>query len=85
MCVKIGITKGKTWKDALKRSSGFKGYEIRIQKLVQGTLQSVNELEFALHEKYKAYKYTSEWAFGGHQELFQLDKLSDILADLAQH
>lgn len=73
-CIKIGITKGRTWKDVLKRSSGFKGYDIRIQKLVQGSLEEVFHLEQYLHEKWSNYKYTVQNKFAGHTELFELNE-----------
>lgn len=78
-CVKIGITKGRSWKDAIKRSSGFKGYDIRIQKTVAGTLEEVYYLEDYLHELWHEYRYYDSHVFGGHTELFNIDKLSEIL------
>ena len=40
-CLKIGIASGKNWKDVLKRSRGFTGYDIRIQKTYHDTLYNV--------------------------------------------
>lgn len=73
VCIKIGITKGTSNKDVLKRVSHFKGYETRIQKLVFGTLEEIYYLEQYLHEKWAHKKYTSKWKFGGYSELFEMD------------
>tara|TARA_R110000772_G_scaffold66361_1_gene147882 strand:- start:76760 stop:77116 length:357 start_codon:yes stop_codon:yes gene_type:complete len=79
-CVKIGITKGKSFKDAVKRSAGFKGYDIRIQKLIKGTLEEVYDLEQVLHEEYKEYSFKPTQKFGGHTECFHISILSSVLA-----
>lgn len=81
-CVKIGITKGRNWKAAIKRSSGFNGYDIRIQKIVSGTLEEVFYLEDYLHELWAEHRYYGASKFGGHTELFTIDKLSEILASI---
>lgn len=81
-CVKIGITKGKNWKDAIKRSRGFNGYEIRIQKLVVGTLEEVFYLEDYLHELWSEHRYFGSHKFGGHTELFNIDQLKNIIASV---
>ena len=81
-CVKIGITKGKDWRHAIKRSSGFKGYDIRIQKTVAGTLEEVFYLEDYLHELWEDHRYYGSHRFGGHTELFNIDKLSEILTSI---
>lgn len=81
-CVKIGITKGRNWKAAIKRSSGFNGYDIRIQKIVPGTLEEVFYLEDYLHELWADYRYYGASKFGGHTELFEINKLSEILASI---
>jgi len=81
-CVKIGITKGRNWKAAIKRSSGFNGYEIRIQKIVAGTLEEVYYLEEYLHELWSEHRYHGASKFGGWTELFNIDKLSEILASV---
>ena len=81
-CVKIGITKGRSWKAAIKRSSGFNGYDIRIQKVVSGTLEEVFYLEDYLHELWAEHRYYDSHRFGGHTELFTIDKLSNILASV---
>lgn len=72
-CLKIGIAKGRNWKDVIKRSAGFKGYEIRIQKVVPGQLEEIYYLEQYLHELWAHKKYKSPWSFGGHTELFEMD------------
>jgi len=77
-CVKIGITKGRSYKDISKRASGFKIYEHRVQKLIQGTLLEVYRLEQKLHKQFAEFKYTPE-KFGGHTECFQINKLKEIL------
>ena len=74
VCIKIGIAKGRNWKDVLKRAAGFKGYEVRIQKVVTGPLEDIYYLEQYLHELWADKKYKSEWKFGGHTELFELDQ-----------
>lgn len=77
--VKIGITKGTNFRDAIKRSLGFTGYEIRIQKLVQGTLEEVFYLEQYLHELWLDEKYKPTQKFGGHTECFNIAALPEIL------
>lgn len=72
-CIKIGIAKGNTWKDVIKRAAGFKGYDLRIQKVVTGRLEDIYFLESYLHEKWSDFKYHSKWSFGGHTELFVLN------------
>lgn len=78
-CVKIGITKGKSFKDAIKRSSGFNGYDIRIQKLVKGTLEEVYNLEQTLHSEYKDFRFKPAHKFGGHTECFDIEILPSVL------
>jgi hypothetical protein len=72
-CIKIGIAKGKNWKDVIRRSAGFTGYEIRIQKVVHGKLEEIYYLEQYLHELWQDQKFTSDHKFGGHTELFLLN------------
>ncbi len=81
-CVKIGITKGTNYRDAIKRSRGFKNYDIRIQKLVSGPLEDIYYLEEYLHELWSEHRYYEATKFGGHTELFKLDKLKEILASI---
>lgn len=72
-CIKIGITKGKSFQNVTKRAYAFTGYEHRVQKLVKGTLEEVYLLEQKLHEKWKHKKYVPKHWFSGHTELFELD------------
>lgn len=76
-CYKVGIAKGKNWKDVLKRSTGFKVYEARIQKVVSGTLYEVWQLEQFLHASFKDMDlhYKPDEKFGGWTECFKLSKL----------
>lgn len=71
-CIKIGIAKGTSWKHIIKRASGFTGYDLRIQKVVKGTLENIYYLEQYLHELWQDYKYNSDRRFGGHTELFEV-------------
>ena len=80
--VKIGITKGTNFKDAIKRSLGFKGYEIRIQKLVYGGLEEIFYLEQYLHELWLEEKFEPTQKFGGHTECFNIGALSKILKSI---
>lgn len=78
-CVKIGITKGSSNKDVLKRSKGFLGYDIRIQKLIHGTLEDMFNLEQSLHNKWNDYRYLDSHKFPGYTELFKIEILPKIL------
>jgi hypothetical protein len=78
-CLKIGITKGKSWKDAIKRSKGFDGYEIRIQKIVEGTLEEVYNLEQTLHAEFKEFQFHPSNSFGGKTECFEISILKNVL------
>lgn len=80
--VKIGITKGTNFRDAIKRSTGFKGYEIRIQKLVKGPLEEIFYLEQYLHELWQDESFKPSQRFGGHTECFNIDKLTEILKSI---
>ena len=80
--VKIGMTKGTNYRDAIKRSKGFDGYEIRIQKLVKGTLEEVFHLEQYLHEKWSDEKYKPKQKFGGWSECFNISALPQILKSI---
>ena len=39
-CIKVGIASGKDWRHVIKRSRGFKGYELRIQRTYHDTINS---------------------------------------------
>lgn len=71
--IKIGIAKGRNWKAVIKRSRGFKGYDIRIQKVVQGRLEDIYYLEEYLHELWQEKKLKPSNKFGGHTECFEVD------------
>jgi len=81
-CVKIGIAKGSNWQAVLKRSRGFKGYEIRIQKIVEGPLEDIFYLEQYLHDLWKDHRYTESHKFGGWTELFEISQLPNILKSI---
>lgn len=83
-CVKIGMAKGRNWKDAIKRAGGFKGYDIRIQKIVTGGLEDIYYLEQYLHEKWSEYRYYDTLKFGGHTECFKIEKLREILLSVPE-
>lgn len=70
--LKIGIAKGKTWKDAVRRGFGFKGYDLRIQKIYSATLYEVWKLEQELHAKWKHKQKSPSIKFGGHTECFEI-------------
>lgn len=72
---KIGITKGSSNKDVLKRIKHFKEYEARILKTHLGTLLEVFSLEQQLHSKWRQYKLLPDKKFGGWQECFELNDL----------
>lgn len=78
-CIKIGITKGRTWKDAIVRSMGFGAYEIRIQTTVSASLEEVYNLEQTLHNEFKEYAHKPKEKFGGHTECFSLEALPKVL------
>ena len=81
--LKIGIAKGKTWKDAVKRSLGFKGYDLRIQKIYSASLYEVWELEQSLHAKWKHKQKAPSIKFGGHTECFEIDP--EIIASIPKN
>ena len=72
-CIKIGIAKGRNWKDVIKRSGGFKGYELRIQKVVPGLLEEIFYLEQYLHELWAHKRFKTTHKFGGYTECFEMD------------
>lgn len=73
-CLKIGIAAGKNWQAVLKRSRGFKGYDIRIQKTYHDTLYNVWKLEQSLHLQFEKYHMKPSGKFGGYTECFQIEK-----------
>lgn len=81
--IKIGITKGKGWKAALKRSSGFTFHDIRIQKTVTGRLEDIFYLESYLHEMWQDFKVVMPETFGGHTECFEVK--DDIIKSIPKN
>ena len=77
--IKVGIAKGRTFKDTVKRSRGFTNYDIRIQRLWQGNLYDCWRFEQKLHNMYQKDRHKTEHKFGGHTECFSMD--SKILED----
>ncbi len=82
-CIKVGIASGKDYRHIIKRSHGFKGYEIRIQRTYHDTLYNVWKLEQELHEKYKHEKFVPKIKFGGWTECFEITSL--ILQDFPKN
>lgn len=81
--LKIGIAKGKSYKDAVKRSFGFKGYDLRIQKIYCATLYEVWSLEQELHQKWKHKKKVPSVTFGGYTECFEI--CPEIIASIPKN
>lgn len=73
-CLKIGITRGTSYKNVKIRANHFTGYTYAVQKIVKGTLEKVYNLEQELHKKWEHKRYKSEWKFAGYTELFELDE-----------
>lgn len=70
--LKIGIAKGRTWKDAVKRANGFRGYDLKIQKIYSSTLKECWELEQDLHKRFEHLRKSPSIKFGGHTETFAI-------------
>jgi len=70
--IKVGIAKGRTFKDAVKRGRGFTNYDIRIQRLWQGNLYDCWRFEQKLHKMYQKDRHKTEHKFGGHTECFSM-------------
>ena len=73
VCIKGGIAKGKDWRHIIKRSHGFKGYEIRIQRTFHSDLYPVWQYEQRLHKAFEEHSYKPKVKFGGHTECFTMD------------
>ena len=71
--IKVGIAKGRTFKDAVRRGRGFTNYDIRIQRLWQGNLYDCWRWEHKLHEMFKNDRHKTQHKFGGHTECFSMD------------
>lgn len=82
-CIKVGIASGKDWRHIIKRSRGFKGYEVRIQRTYHDTLYNVWKKEQELHEKYQHEKFVPKVKFGGYTECFEITSL--ILRDFPKN
>ena len=72
-CIKVGIAGGKDWRHVVKRSRGFRGYDLRIQRTYHDTIYNCWKFEQELHAKYKHDKYVPKIKFGGHTECFKID------------
>lgn len=82
-CIKVGIASGKDWRHVIKRSRGFRGYDLRIQRTYHNTLYNVWAIEQILHEKFKDDRYIPKVKFGGHTECFKISSL--ILQDFPKN
>jgi len=71
--IKVGIAKGRTFKDAVKRGRGFTNYDIRIQRLWQGTIYDCWRWEQKLHKMFEKDRHKTQHHFGGHTECFSMD------------
>ena len=72
-CIKVGIAAGKDWRHVVKRSYGFKGYDLRIQRTWHSTLYEVFCLEQTLHKEFENDRFSPSHKFGGHTECFNID------------
>jgi len=70
--IKVGIAKGRNWKDVVKRSRGFKGYELRIQRTWHGNLYDCWRFEQKLHKEFADDRHKTAHKFGGHTECFSI-------------
>ena len=71
--IKVGIAKGRTFKDAVKRARGFTNYDIRIQRIWSGTIYDAWRFEQKLHNQFQKDRHKTEHKFGGHTECFSMD------------
>ena len=74
-CIKVGIASGKDWRHVIKRSRGFKGYDLRIQRTYHDTIYNCWKIEQELHEKFKDDSYSPSQKLGGHTEWFKISSL----------
>jgi hypothetical protein len=81
--IKIGIAKGSNFRDVIKRAAGFKGYDVRIQKIVKGPLEEIFYLEQYLHELWSEKRLKPTHKFGGHTECFEVD--SEIIRSVPKN
>ena len=82
-CIKVGIASGKDWRHVIKRSRGFKYYDLRIQRTYHDTIYNCWKYEQELHAKYQQDKYSPKIKFGGHTECFEISSL--ILQDFPKN
>lgn len=82
-CIKVGIASGKDWRHVIKRSRGFTGYDLRIQRTYHDTIYNCWKIEQQLHEKFKHDQFAPTQKFGGHTECFKIDSL--ILRDFPKN
>jgi len=78
-CIKIGITKGSSYKAVSSRAGSFRVYEHRVQKIIKGTLEEVYNLEQTLHREFESQRYYPAELFGGHTECFNIECLRSVL------
>ena len=71
--IKVGIAKGRTFKDVVKRGRGFTNYDIRIQRIWSGTIYDCWRWEQKLHKMYEKDRHKTQHHFGGHTECFGMD------------
>jgi hypothetical protein len=57
----------------IKRSRGFKGYDLRIQRTYHDTIYNCWKKEQELHEEFKDDRHYPAEKFGGHTECFKID------------
>lgn len=69
-CIKVGIASGKDWRHVIKRSRGFKNYDLRIQRTWSGTIYECWQHEQALHAEFLNDRFQPTHKFGGHTECF---------------
>ena len=63
--IKVGIAKGRTFKDAVRRGRGFTNYDIRIQRLWSGTIHDCWRFEQKLHNQFQKDRHKTQHKFGG--------------------
>jgi hypothetical protein len=71
--IKVGIAKGRTFKDAVRRGRGFTNYDIRIQRLWSGTIYDCWRFEQKLHNQFQKDRHKTQHKFGGHTECFSME------------
>lgn len=82
-CIKVGIASGKDWRHVIKRSRGFQGYDLRIQRTYHDTIYNCWKYEQELHKKFEHDSYKPLQKFGGHTECFKISSL--ILLDFPKN